>query len=95
METREKREAENIALLKRFYDEVVNGGNIAEIDNIWAPDMVWQMGGTVISGREAYKEMAQASVGGSFCLLFLFLATTKADSATSVTCQLSTFVLSH
>ncbi len=71
METREKREVENIALLKRFYDEVVNGGKIAEIDNIWAPDMVWQMGGTVISGREAYKEMAQASVGGSFTEMHL------------------------
>lgn len=71
METREKREAENVFLLKRFYNDVVNGGNLSEIDNIWAPDMLWQMGSTVITGREAYKEMSRASIDGSFTEMHL------------------------
>lgn len=57
----------NIAIVKRFLAEVVNGGNLEIIDEFWATNMVWH-GGSLgeIHGLEAYKRSMKASVGGAF-----------------------------
>jgi len=57
----------NIHLVKRFINEVVNGGHIDLIDQLWANDMVWH-GGSLgeIKGRTDYKNMTKAAVGGAF-----------------------------
>jgi steroid delta-isomerase-like uncharacterized protein len=58
---------DNIAVVRRFIDEVVNGGDISAIDNFWAKDMIWR-GGSLgeYHGLDAYKEFAAANAEGAF-----------------------------
>lgn len=58
---------ENVALVKRFVDQVINRGDISAVDELWAPDMQWHSAGAPdVTGRDAYRKMLQASVGGAF-----------------------------
>lgn len=59
--------ANNIQIIKRFYDEVINGGNINLIDELWSKDLVWH-GGSMgdIKGLTDYMAMSKASIGGAF-----------------------------
>lgn len=53
--------------MRRFIDEVINGGNLAAIDELWAEDLSWH-GGSLgnIHGLTAYKEFAAANASGAF-----------------------------
>jgi len=59
-------EEANIALVKRFVEEVINKGNINEVDDIWTKDMKWHYSETTLKGIEAYKKSLQASIGVAF-----------------------------
>jgi hypothetical protein len=37
-------EAANVSVVRRFIDEVVNGGNLAVVEETWAEDMTWNGG---------------------------------------------------
>jgi predicted ester cyclase len=52
----------NIAIVRRFLDEVLNGGRRELIPELWASDLVWHGGslGTV-NGIDAYTQMLDAS----------------------------------
>ncbi|WBB69061.1 nuclear transport factor 2 family protein [Micromonospora sp. WMMD812] len=56
----------NAAVVTRFIDEVINGGNLDLIDALWHEDLVWE-GGSLGErhGIEAYKKMMGATGGGS------------------------------
>jgi predicted ester cyclase len=59
--------SENIALVKRFVGQVINRGDINAVDELWALDMQWHSAGAPdVVGRDAYKKMLHASVGGAF-----------------------------
>ncbi|WAP58217.1 ester cyclase [Streptomyces sp. S465] len=57
----------NIAVVRRFVDEVVNGGNLDTIDELWADDMIWR-GGSLgeYHGIDAYKNFMAANAAGAF-----------------------------
>jgi predicted ester cyclase len=60
-------EATNVAIVRRFIDGSVNGGDISVIEETWAEDMVWHGGslGTFV-GREAYITFISGNVTGAF-----------------------------
>jgi monoterpene epsilon-lactone hydrolase len=62
----------NIRIVKRFINEVINGGNIDRIDQLWAKDLVWH-GGSLgeVKGLTNYKAMAKSAVGGAFTNMHL------------------------
>jgi acetyl esterase/lipase/predicted ester cyclase len=62
----------NIQLVKRFIDEVVNGGDINLIAQLWSNDLVWH-GGSLgeIKGLANYENMARSAVNGSFTNMHL------------------------
>ncbi|WP_168735341.1 ester cyclase [Pseudothauera rhizosphaerae] len=64
--------AANIAIVKRFLDEVVNGGRFELVDQLWASDLVWR-GASLgeLRGIEAYRKALESSVGGSFSRMHL------------------------
>ncbi|WP_261540453.1 ester cyclase [Burkholderia multivorans] len=59
--------AANVAVVKRFLTDVVNGGRFDLVDQLWAKDMVWH-GASLgeVRGIDAYRKGLEASVGGSF-----------------------------
>ena len=64
----------NVAIVRRFLDEVVNGGRLDLIDELWTTDMVWQ-GGSLgeIHGIEAYKQFMAANTAGAFANMHLHI----------------------
>jgi predicted ester cyclase len=53
---------ENIAIVRRFIDEVLNQGQLELIPELWASDLVWHGGSLgTIQGVEAYTEMLSGS----------------------------------
>jgi acetyl esterase len=56
-----------VAVLRRFIDEVVNGGDLSALDELWAADLAWH-GGSMgdIHGIEAYRAYLSASAAGAF-----------------------------
>ena len=47
---------ENKALVRHFFEEVLNQGRLALIDELAAPDFVYHNASTTIQGREPYKQ---------------------------------------
>ena len=70
----------NVALVRRFLDEVVNHGRLDLIDELWTPEMIWH-GGSMgeVKGRAAYRRMVLAAVGGSFTDMHLDVKDVIAD----------------
>lgn len=60
------------AVVRRFLTEVVNGGDLDLIDQLWAEDMQWH-GGSLGHhvGRQAYKEFTAANAAGAFAGMHL------------------------
>ena len=56
-----------VTVVRRFLDEVVNGGNLDLIDELWADDLAWH-GGSLgdISGRPAFRKFIAADAAGAF-----------------------------
>ncbi len=70
----------NVALVRTFLDEVVNRGRFELVDQLWAPDMVWRGGSQgEVHGRDVYRRMLEASVGGSFTNMRLEILDIIAD----------------
>jgi acetyl esterase len=60
-------EERNIAVVRRFIDDVVNGGDMTVINDTWVRDMVWQGGSLgTYEGRDAYSEFMTASTTTAF-----------------------------
>jgi len=59
--------ANPVAIVRRFLDEVVNGGSQQAIDQLWAEDLAWH-GGSLgdIHGLAALKAHIAASASGAF-----------------------------
>jgi acetyl esterase len=55
------------AVVRRFLDEVVNGGDLSALDELWAADLAWH-GGSMgdIHGIDAYRAFLSASAAGAF-----------------------------
>ena len=47
---------DNKALVRHFFEEVLNQGKLALIDELCAPDFVYHNASTTIRGREPYKQ---------------------------------------
>ena len=64
--------SQNVHLVKRFINEVINGGNIDLIDQLWSKNLVWH-GGSMgeMKGVANYKAMAKAAIGGAFTNMHL------------------------
>jgi predicted ester cyclase len=60
-------EEANLAVVRRFIDGAVNGGDLSLIAETWAEDMTWD-GGSLGSfvGRESYTAFMSANVEGAF-----------------------------
>ena len=56
-----------VAVVRRFLDEVVNGGNLRAIGELWAEDLAWH-GGSLgdVHGLAALKAYMAASGSGAF-----------------------------
>jgi NAD(P)-dependent dehydrogenase (short-subunit alcohol dehydrogenase family)/predicted ester cyclase len=56
-----------VTVVRRFLTEVVNGGDLDAIDELWAEDLDWH-GGSMgdIHGRTAYKQLMAANAAGAF-----------------------------
>ena len=56
-----------VAVVRRFLDEVVDGGNLEAIDQLWAEDLAWH-GGSLgdLHGLAALKAHMAASASGAF-----------------------------
>ncbi|MEU9885275.1 SDR family NAD(P)-dependent oxidoreductase [Sphaerisporangium sp. NPDC051011] len=56
-----------VTVVRRFLDEVVNGGDLAAIDELWSEDLRWH-GGSLgeVTGLSAFKEHLAASAAGAF-----------------------------
>jgi acetyl esterase len=60
-------EERNLAVVRRFIDGAVNGGDLAVIDETWAEDMVWHGGSMgTFEGRDAYRAFAAANASGAW-----------------------------
>jgi predicted ester cyclase len=60
-------EEANVAVVRRFIEDVVNGGDLSVIAETWAEEMTWNGGslGTFV-GRDAYTAFMSANVTGAF-----------------------------
>ncbi len=69
-----------VAAVTRFLEEVVNGGNFALIDELWAEDGAWH-GGSLgeFNGREEFKAFNAANGVGAFTDIRLDIKDVVAD----------------
>jgi len=59
--------AENVAVVRRFIDQTVNGGDLSVIAETWAEDMTWNGGSLgTFDSRDAYTAFATANISGAF-----------------------------
>jgi predicted ester cyclase len=63
----EVRAGDPVTVVRRFLDEVVTGGNLQAIDQLWADDLAWH-GGSLgdVHGLPALKAHIAASASGAF-----------------------------
>jgi predicted ester cyclase len=60
-------EEANIAVVRRFIDGAVNGGDLSVIDETWSDDMIWHGGSMgTFTGKPAYLAFATANGAGAF-----------------------------
>jgi acetyl esterase len=55
------------AVVRRFIDKVVNGGDVDAVGDLWADDLVWH-GGSMgdVHGIEAFRQHLKANASGAF-----------------------------
>jgi acetyl esterase len=55
------------AVVRRFIDEVVNGGDLSALDELWAADLAWH-GGSMgdVHGIDAYRAYLSANASAAF-----------------------------
>jgi limonene-1,2-epoxide hydrolase len=60
-------DAANVTIVRRFLDDVVNGGKIELLDGLWSHDLVWH-GGSLgeVHGIDAFRKMLAQAVTGAF-----------------------------
>ena len=62
----------NVAVVRRFIDGAVNGGDVAVIDETWADDMTWNGGSLgAVEGRDAFKAFLAAKTTSAFADMHL------------------------
>ena len=62
-----RQEDRNVAVVRRFIEGAVNGGDVSIIDETWADDMTWHGGSLgTFDGKDAYVRFASANVTGAF-----------------------------
>jgi predicted ester cyclase len=56
-----------VAIVRRFIDEVINGGQLDLVDALWSEDLAWH-GGSLgeIHGLASYKAFLRAAAEGAF-----------------------------
>ena len=60
-------EEANVAVVRRFIDGAVNGGDLSVIAETWTEDVTWEGGSLgTFEGREAYTAFMSANVEGAF-----------------------------
>ena len=60
-------EEANIAVVRRFIDGAVNGGDLSVIDETWSHDMIWHGGSMgTFTGKPAYLAFATANGACAF-----------------------------
>jgi predicted ester cyclase len=60
-------ESDNVAVVRRFIDEVVNGGDLSVIRETWAENMTWHGGSLgTFKGLDAYTAFAAGNITGAF-----------------------------
>jgi acetyl esterase len=65
-------EDRNAAVVCRFIDGAVNGGDLAVIDETWSADAVWHGGSLgTYEGRDAFREFAAANTAGAWADMHL------------------------
>lgn len=74
-----------VSVVKRFIDRVINGGDLAAIDELWATDLEWHGGSMGDSyGIEAFKARMVQSAAGSFSDMHLTIHEIVASGDTVV-----------
>jgi acetyl esterase len=60
-------EERNVAVVRRFIDGVVNGGDLAVVDDTWADDLLWHGGSMgTFEGRDAFTAFLASSSSGAW-----------------------------
>ena len=75
--------SEAVGVVKGFLAEVLNGGNLAALDEFWARDLAWH-GGSLgeIRGLGAYRDFLMANTsGGAFSGMHLRIDDVVAEGA--------------
>jgi predicted ester cyclase len=68
----ETQQDRNVAIVRRFIDGWVNGGDLDAIDQTWADDMTWHGGSLgTYQGRDAFKQFTQTNAAGAFANMHL------------------------
>jgi steroid delta-isomerase-like uncharacterized protein len=68
----ETQQERNVAIVRRFIDGWVNGGDPEAIDQTWADDMSWHGGSLgTHEGRDAFKEFTAANAASAFADMHL------------------------
>lgn len=68
----ETRQDRNVAIVRRFIDGWVNGGDPDAIDQTWAEDMSWHGGSLgTYKDRDAFKQFTRANAAGAFADMHL------------------------
>ena len=58
-------EERNVAVVRRFIDGAINGGDLAVVDETWADDMTWHGGSMgTYQGKPAFRNFAKANAAG-------------------------------
>jgi steroid delta-isomerase-like uncharacterized protein len=62
----------DVGVVRRFIEEVINGGRLELVDELWSEDLAWY-GGSLgeIHGLAAYKAFLGASTKGAFSRMHL------------------------